>query len=106
MARPAEATLLYVEVFWQDADGRAALRELCLPRGATLADAVRASGLQALLPDASWESPAGALRLAVFGRTRNPADALRDGERVDITRALLVDPKEARRLRARARPRR
>ncbi len=93
---------LRVQVYWQDAQGRAALRTLQLAAGATAGDAVRASGLQHLLPDASWEQPGGSLRLAVHGRACAPQQALRDGDRVDITRALRIDPKEARRLRARA----
>ncbi len=94
---------LRCSVYWSDGDGGAWLRELELPAGATLADAVLASGLGAMLPDASWRQPGGALRLAVWGRLRDPGEALRDGDRVDVTRALRLDPKEARRLRARLR---
>ena len=93
---------LRVSVYWQDARGDGALRELCLPVGATAGDAVRASGLQDLLPDSSWQSAGGALRLALHGRACLPTRVLDDGDRVDITRALQLDPKEARRLRARA----
>ncbi|MDE2121791.1 MAG: RnfH family protein, partial [Betaproteobacteria bacterium] len=75
-------------VFWQDEQGRAWLREVCLPPGATLGDAVRASGLESMLGGASWQGPDAALRLAVFGASQEPGRALRDGERVDITRAL------------------
>lgn len=98
----AQRGRLRAQVFWQDAQGRAELREVCLDEGASLADAVRASGLQALLGDADWERPGAALRLAVFGQPRAAQHPLRDGDRVDITRALLLAPGEARRLRARA----
>ena len=40
-----------------------------------------------------------ALRCGVWGRPCNLQQALRDGDRVEIYRALTVDPKEARRLR-------
>ena len=66
--------------------------------GATVADAVNASGLLKLEPDIRLESARNRLcRL----------DArLRDGDRVEIYRPLQVDPKEARRIRADLRKRR
>lgn len=58
--------------------------------GATVADAVAASGLPL----------AGIDGHAVFG-VRAAADApLREGDRVELLRPLLLDPKEARRRRA------
>jgi putative ubiquitin-RnfH superfamily antitoxin RatB of RatAB toxin-antitoxin module len=65
---------------------------LQLPEGSSAGDAVAASGLAA----------AGA-RLGIGGREVNPRQVLRDGDRVEILRPLAVDPKEARRLRARRR---
>ncbi len=92
---------LEAEVFWQPSRGEALLRTVRLAAGSTLGDAVRASGVADVLPDASWEQDAGALRLAVFGLCKRARDPLRDGDRIDVTRALTVDPKEARRTRAR-----
>jgi putative ubiquitin-RnfH superfamily antitoxin RatB of RatAB toxin-antitoxin module len=64
---------------------------LALPDGATLGDAVAASGL-------ALDGVAG---YALHG-VRADADArLHDGDRVELLRPLLVDPKEARRRRAR-----
>ena len=63
---------------------------LQLPEGATVEDAVHASGLPM----------AGIDGYAVFG-LRVAADALlREGDRVELLRPLLLDPKEARRRRA------
>ncbi len=93
--------MLRAAVYWHDARGQAWLREVLLPAGSTLGDAVRASGLEPRLAEAGAGFAAGGLRLAVFGRLREAGEALRDGDRVDITRGLLVDPKQARRLRAR-----
>jgi putative ubiquitin-RnfH superfamily antitoxin RatB of RatAB toxin-antitoxin module len=67
---------------------------LQLPEGSSAGDAVAASGLAA----------EGA-RLGIGGREVNPRQALRDGDRVEILRPLVIDPKEARRLRARRRRR-
>ena len=95
------AERITLEVFWRDAAGSAVLRRVELERGATLLDAVRASGVEPLLP-AGWPDT---LRLAVWGELRAPHDAAHDGERVDLLRALSIDPKEARHRRARHRAR-
>ena len=66
-----------------------------LPEGATAGDAVAASGLPM----------DGIDGLAVFG-VRVAADApLREGDRVELLRPLVMDPKEARRRRAARVPR-
>ena len=68
-----------------------------LPPGACVADALAAADLPArvpgLAPDASM--------LAVFGRTATLDTALHEGDRVEVLRPLLADPKDARRERAR-----
>jgi putative ubiquitin-RnfH superfamily antitoxin RatB of RatAB toxin-antitoxin module len=67
---------------------------LTLPPGSTALDAVQASGLLRLLPS-------GALgRIGVWGRPVVPETRLRDRDRVEIYRPLIVDPKENRRKRA------
>jgi uncharacterized protein len=67
---------------------------LQLPAGSSVADAVAASGLLETtgLIDA-------ALRLGVWGKLQELGHLLREGDRVEVYRSLLVDPKEARRLR-------
>lgn len=70
-----------------------------LPRGATVAEAVEKSGLIA-----QYGLDVTRVGFAIHGR-RMAADApLADGDRVDITRPLEVDPKAARIARARAKP--
>jgi len=73
------------------------LRELRLEEGATVADAVRAAGL------GHEDQIAG---YAVFGAAAAPETRLHDGDRVELLRPLVMDPKEARRRRAAARARR
>ena len=68
-------------------------------QGTTLREAVARSGLAARHPTVDLA------RAGVWGRVRPPGTALRDGDRVELYRPLQVDPKEARRLRARAQPR-
>ncbi len=83
---------------WPD---RAELVDVSLAAGATLRDAILASGL--LGPE---ELADPALSVGVFSQIR-PVDAtVRDGDRVEIYRPLLIEPKEARRARAALRKRR
>jgi putative ubiquitin-RnfH superfamily antitoxin RatB of RatAB toxin-antitoxin module len=67
-----------------------------LPLGATVADAIHASGL--LQEHPSFDL--GAHRLGIFGRIVAADRMLGDGDRVEIYRPLKADPKEARRKRA------
>jgi len=68
-----------------------------LPDGATVAQALIASGLSDRYPGIDLS------RLGVFGRSVFPGTALSDGDRVEVYRPLALDPKEARRRRARRR---
>ena len=68
---------------------------LSLAGGATLGDALRASGLLARHPGIDL----AVQRVGVWGKPGALEDALRDQDRVEIYRPLTVDPKEARRLR-------
>jgi putative ubiquitin-RnfH superfamily antitoxin RatB of RatAB toxin-antitoxin module len=63
-----------------------------LPAGALVRDALRAAGIDA-----------GASAVGVFGKRVPPDTPLADGDRVEIYRPLLLDPKERRRQRARKR---
>ena len=65
--------------------------------GACVADALAAADLALNLPGVEVD-PA---RLGVFGRTASLETRLHDGDRVEILRPLVADPKQARRQRAR-----
>lgn len=71
--------------------------ELSLPLGATVIDALRASGLLERHP----EIDPGASKIGVWGTLRPLDHLLRDHDRVEVYRPLRVDPKEARRQRHR-----
>lgn len=73
-----------------------------VPAGSTLRDAVSASGLVAQVPELN----AAALDLGVFNNPRDPDEAVREGDRIEIYRPMTIDPKEARRIRAEVRRRR
>lgn len=79
-ARPQEQALVTVE----------------LADDACLRDAIEASGIRARFPEIDLDAqPVG-----VFGRPKALDEGLRDGDRVEIYRALIADPKEMRRKRA------
>ena len=72
-----------------------------LEEGATALDALRASGLLQRYPELDANAPA----LGIFGRRVTPDAKLRDGDRVEVYRALEVDPREARRAKVSAKRR-
>lgn len=85
-----------VIVCWSPAPRQVLEWPLDVPAGATVADAVRASGFAAAA-GAAREPAEG--ELGVWGRRCTPQQALREGDRVEIYRPLRVDPKVARRER-------
>jgi putative ubiquitin-RnfH superfamily antitoxin RatB of RatAB toxin-antitoxin module len=89
--------MLRVEVVYSDGPRSTWCWRGELPEGASLEDALRASGLLQVHPDLD---PARCA-VGVWGRKQALRDALRDRDRVEVYRPLKVDPKEARRLRYR-----
>jgi putative ubiquitin-RnfH superfamily antitoxin RatB of RatAB toxin-antitoxin module len=53
------------------------------------------------LDSAGWRLDAEFVGLAIFGQAANARTVLHEGDRLELLRALQVDPKQARRLRAR-----
>ncbi|POZ62347.1 RnfH family protein [Chromobacterium alticapitis] len=88
---------LNIEVAYARPD-RQWLRAVAMPAGACALDAVRASGI---LPECP-ELGETALKLGIFGKAVKLDAPLREGDRVEIYRPLLADPKEVRRQRAEA----
>ena len=96
----AAAVPMRIEVVYSPAPRQVECVALELAEGATVAGALEASGL--LRRHAGLGTPqAPAGGVGVWGQACGPDHALRDGDRVELYRALRVDPKEARRLRQR-----
>ena len=87
-----------VVVAYSPAPREVDLTDLALPAGATVGDALAASGLAARHPALDLR----ASKLGVWGKLAAPDTVLRDGDRVEVYRGLKVDPKEARRQRYRS----
>jgi putative ubiquitin-RnfH superfamily antitoxin RatB of RatAB toxin-antitoxin module len=86
-----------VTVMWSPGPRQVLEWAIELPAGATVRDAVAASGFQA----AAGPQPPGPGELGIWGRRCDAQQPVRDGDRVEIYRPLLVDPKVARRERFR-----
>jgi uncharacterized protein len=100
-ARPGRVRAVVVYARPAGSPGRTFVRQVEVPAGSTLADAVDVSGLLKQEPALAGRP----LDVGVFGRVRSPQTELRDGDRVEVYRPLTIDPKEARRVRAEVRAR-
>ncbi len=64
--------------------------------GCSVCECVERSGLFRLAPELRETR----LGFAVFGRRVEPNDPVSEGDRIEVLRPLLADPREARRMRA------
>jgi hypothetical protein len=79
-ALPAEQPLMQVQV----------------PEGATVEDAIRASGVLDAFPEIDLDRN----KVGIFSKLVKLDEKVRDRDRVEIYRPLIADPKEVRRKRA------
>ena len=78
--------------------GRQELLALRVPPGTTAIEAIERSGIRQQFPDMVLDEKA----IGVFGRKVPPGHELKSGDRVEIYRPLIADPKVVRRERAKA----
>ena len=71
------------------------LRELRLEAGATIADALKVSGLAYEVPGIDLS----AMAVGIYGKKKTLDTVLREHDRVEVYRGLIADPKNARRRR-------
>lgn len=71
--------------------------QLKVPAGATIADAIRNSGVLEDCPEINLEQS----KLGIYSKFRTLEDTVNQGDRIEIYRPLQADPKESRRERAR-----
>ncbi len=87
---PDEPAEISISVVWAS-PGQIESVALTLPAGARIEHALERSGLL------QKYQPTG---LAIFGQRCDPTRLLRDGDRIELCRPLVVEPKAARRRRA------
>ncbi len=87
-----EAGQITVSVICSPRAGESLCVDLMLPVGSTVQQAIDASGALAQFTPAA---------IGIWGKPCKPTDCLRDQDRVELYRPLLIDPMEARRARQR-----
>lgn len=75
---------------------KAVVRELTVESGTTIQQAIELTDI----PDQYQEIDLNVNKVGIFGQVKGLDTQLKDGDRVEIYRQLIVDPKEARRKRA------
>lgn len=87
--------MIKVEVAYAKKDEQVILA-IDLRLGATLEMAIQHSGILNLFPEIDLTKQ----KIGIFGQQKQLSDiAKEEGDRIEIYRPLLIDPKEARRLR-------
>ncbi len=93
----ANAELITVEVAYARPEEQLIIR-LEVPFGTTLRQAIEQSGILEHFSDIDL----GDARVGIFGKLKKLDENLRAGDRVEIYRPLLADPKQVRKQRAAA----
>ena len=70
--------------------------ELQVPEGTSVLEAARESGVTGKFEGIDLDNA----KFGIFGKVVSPKQVLREGERVEIYRPLIADPKEVRKARA------
>jgi putative ubiquitin-RnfH superfamily antitoxin RatB of RatAB toxin-antitoxin module len=86
---------LNIEIAYAKPDQQALCRAV-LPPGATIRQAIEASGILDRCPDIALEQA----KVGIYGKLARLDAPVRDRDRVEIYRPLLADPKEIRKMRA------
>ena len=95
MSKSGQLTQIQVEVVLATPE-RQQLVAIQVSVGSTVADAIEQSMVLQAFEGFEFD-PA---KVGIFGRKASMTDVLRAGDRVEIYRPLIVDPKESRRQRA------
>ena len=91
----ASAEKISVEVAYALPE-RQVILQLDVDTGTTLEEAIRASGILGQFP----EIELGCNKVGIFGKLGKLTDSLHTGDRVEIYRPLIADPKQVRKERA------
>ena len=92
----SSANQLNIEVVYARPDAQDVLH-VKVEQGQTLLEAIEASGMLSLYPDLDI---GGYNKLGIYSRAAKPSDEAKEGDRIEIYRPLVADPKEIRRRRA------
>lgn len=90
------ADVVEIVVAYAAEPGHELIVGLKVAANATLSEAVEASGLLSRHPEINWSLA----RLGVWGKTKRADTLVCEGDRIEIYRALVVEPNAARLARA------
>jgi putative ubiquitin-RnfH superfamily antitoxin RatB of RatAB toxin-antitoxin module len=93
-SEPPQSTI-NIEVAYAVPD-KQVLLSLSVPQGTTVAEGIEQSAIQDEFPELKMDIKA----VGIFSRKVSLDHVLREGDRIEIYRPLIADPKEARRQRA------
>lgn len=91
-------TDIQVEVAYAKPDTQAILTVQVAP-GTTAEQAMQASGITERFPELA-QLTGQDLKMGIFGKACKPAQVVRDGDRIELYRPLIADPKKVRKERA------
>lgn len=75
---------------------RQSIIDVAIAEGATVQEVIEASRITQLYPDIDLKT----CKVGIWSRTVKLSEAVKDGDRVEIYRPLIADPKEVRKRRA------
>lgn len=90
-----DAAVLHIQVCYAKLNLEI-LRDLNVPVGSTLHDAIKQSGIVQSVPEIDLT----VCRVGIHGKLKDLDTVLREHDRIEIYRPLIADPKESRRKRA------
>ena len=91
----SEGKRIAVEVAYALPDKQSMI-ELEVPEGTTAIEAARQSGIAQKFEGIDLDNA----KLGIYARVVSPSQVLREGDRVEIYRPLIADPKDVRKARA------
>ncbi len=92
---PTTTKMMRIEIAYAKAQEQVIV-SLEIEEGSTAETAIRQSGLLRRFPEIDLKKN----KVGIFGKVCKLEQTLREGDRVEIYRPLIADPKEARRARA------
>ncbi|MGB4948754.1 MAG: RnfH family protein [Candidatus Competibacter denitrificans] len=92
---PSEPVIIRVEIAYARPDEQVIL-PVDVPEGTTLEQAICQSRIQERFPEIQLQTA----KVGIFGKLGKLSATVRPGDRVEIYRPLLADPKEVRKKRA------
>ena len=91
-----QVKVIEVEVAYAEHD-KQIIKSVEVPVNTTALEAVNLSGIREEFPQVPGDEE---IEIGIFSKKCEPSLVLQAGDRVEIYRPLLIDPKEARRLKA------